>query len=533
MPGYRSRDSYRGKTEEAREKQMQNLKYYDEQEKQEEREEKEREKEEERRTRVAKKRLRKGRRAKSTPPKLEDPAYKTDPIKYMEEQYYIPETLLPIVLSDFQKDILRALFYGEEKPTMALIGQTKKSGKSTLASAICSWRMFGKDPWGKEQAEEIYLAARDITQSQWIVFNKLKESIRMNPRLLLRCEEFTKDTITREQTGSTCRCVPTDISIAGVNPSLVVFDELWSYEYEHMERFFEELTTIPTRKDPLILIISYAGDDKTSLLYRLYEKGLRDDDPTFYFIWDHENRMPWQTEKYLKQQKGRLRKNTYLRLHENRWTKAEEDFITPHLYEGCVDESLVRRPKGRKLIYVGVDVGLRNDFSAVAAVYWDGADLVLTDHAVFEPEGDEALGLEDTIERVILEWNEIYDIVLVNYDWWQCERSAQELRKHGIKCEKYNQDLANLTAMSQNLYGLITGRELQLYPDDEVKEHLLNCIAESTTRGWRINKKKQKKKIDLTVALAMACMGACGDVEDEGGEMEVYAGNGWQAGYGG
>jgi len=326
-----------------------------------------------------------------------------------------------------------------------------------------------------------------------------------------------------------------DISISGVNPSLTIFDEIWRYEYEKMERFFEELTTVPTRKNPLMFIITYAGYDKTSLLYRLYEKGLRGDDPTFYFIWDNENRMPWQTEKYLKQQRGRLRKNTYLRLHENRWTKAEEDFITPELYEGCLDESLVRRPKGRKMIYVGLDVGLRNDFSAVAAVHWDGVDLVLTDHAVFEPEGDEALGLEDTIERTILEWNTIYDIVSVNYDPWQCERSAQELRKRGVECEEYNQTQANLTQMSQNLYGLITGRELQFYPSYEVKEHLLNCIAESTSRGWRINKKKkQRKKIDLTVALCMACIAACGDVEEESsGEPVVWAGDGWQAGYGG
>lgn len=543
---YRSAESYRGNTEEAQENQLANLKnhplHVTEEEKRRwereeivrEKEEKEEKKEQKKRDAYLKRKLKGLKKAKQAPPPFGNKAYETDIIKFLEEQFYIPETRMPIVLSEFQKEkILKPLFYGEDRPTMALVGQTKKSGKSTLAAGIAAWFLLGKNVSGKgQQAEEIILAARDKQATQWIVFNKLWESIRLNPRLLHRITPL-KDTLTRDSNGSVVRCVPMDISIAGMNPSLTIFDELWNFEYERMEAFFEELTTVPTRKNPLMFIISYAGDDKTSLLYRLYEKGLKGGDPTFYFIWDHENRMEWQTEAYLTQQKGRLRKNTFLRLHENRWAKAEEDFITPELYQGCVDERLVRRPKGRKLIYVGLDIGLRNDFSAVVAVHWDGADLLLTDHAVFEPEGDEALGLEDTVEKTILEWNEIYDIIKVNFDPMQCERSAQELRKHGIKCEAYKQTLDNLTMMSQILYSLITKRELALYPNDKVKEHLLNCIAESTGRGWRINKKKQRKKIDLTVALAMACMGACADIEEDEGEFEVFAGDGFKSAYGG
>ena len=62
-----------------------------------------------------------------------------------------------------------------------------------------------------------------------------------------------------------------------MNPSLVIFDELWAYEdTESMNarKFFDELTTVPTRKQPLTLIVTYAGFDEDSLLHEIYKRGL-------------------------------------------------------------------------------------------------------------------------------------------------------------------------------------------------------------------------------------------------------------------
>jgi hypothetical protein len=74
--------------------------------------------------------------------------------------------------------------------------------------------------------------------------------------------------------------------------------------------------------------------------------------------------------------------------------------------------------------------------------------------------------------------------------------------------EEFPQTSGNLTAASQNLYDLIEGGNLVLYPDANMRLAASRAVAVETSRGWRISKEKQSHKIDVIVALAMACHAA-------------------------
>jgi len=448
--------------------------------------------------------MRRARKAEAKAPRFNDPAYKVDVIKFSEGHFFIPETRQPIILQDFQKrEILEPLFYAEQRPTMALIGQTKKSGKSTLAAMISCWFLFQGEGFS-----EIYLAARDLNQASWIVFAKLVKAIEMNPQMLMRCK-IGKDSIELPHKGSILRCLPTDISAAGLNPNLVVFDELWSYEYESMTKFFEEMTTVPTRKHPLILIVTYAGFDEDSLLFELYKKGLEGGDPTFFFYWDHGNKMPWQTEKYLQQQRDRLRANTYLRLHENRWTSSEEAFLDIKDWDVCADPGHKPALPNKSIsIIVGIDVGISHDSCAVVAVTKGENRISLVCHRKWEPTKKDPIDLEETVEAYVQELNKDYTLREVRYDPFQMHRSAMTLEKEGIKMVEFPQTSDRLISMSQNLFDLVSGHNLVLYRDKEMRKHALKATAKETGRGWRIVKKKTSHKIDLIIALAMAALGA-------------------------
>ncbi|MBA7708787.1 hypothetical protein ES703_117691 [subsurface metagenome] len=443
-------------------------------------------------------------KAEAKAPWFNDPAYRSDIIKFGQEHFFIPESKKAIVLEDFQKEkILKPLFYGEDRPTMALIGQTKKSGKSTLAAMVASWFLFQG-----ENYSEIYLAARDKDQASWVVFSKLTKAIRMNPQMLARCK-ITSDSVGLPHKGSVLRCLPTEVSAAGLNPNLVIFDELWSYDLESMTRFFEELTTVPTRKHPLILIVTYAGFDEDSLLYELYKKGLRNDDSTFFFYWDHENKMSWQTEKYLEQQRGRLRANTYLRLHENRWTSSEEAFIDIKDWDICADPGHKPALPNKSIpIIVGVDIGISHDTCAVVAVTKEENRISLVNHRKWQPTKKNPIDLEETVEAYIKKLAEDYAIREVRYDPYQFHRSAMTLEKDGIKMIEFPQTSDRLVSMSQNLFDLISGHNLVLYQDKEMRQHAQKATAKESSRGWRIIKKKASHKIDLIIALAMAALGA-------------------------
>ena len=62
--------------------------------------------------------------------------------------------------------------------------------------------------------------------------------------------------------------------------------------------------------------------------------------------------------------------------------------------------------------------------------------------------------------------------------------------------------------MGQTLFDLLNGKNLVLYPSDEMRQQALSTVAIENPRGWRIAKEKASKKIDGIVALAMACCAA-------------------------
>ena len=467
-------------------------------------------------------RLKHAMKAEAKAPWFNDPAYRSDIIRFGQEHFFIPETRKPIILEDFQKEkILKPIFYGEDRPTMALVGQTKKSGKSTLAAMISSWFLFQGESYS-----EIYLAARDKDQASWVVFSKLTKAIRMNPQMLARCK-ITSDSVELPHKGSILRCLPTEISAAGLNPNLVIFDELWSYDLESMTRFFEELTTVPTRKHPLILIVTYAGydTDEENLLYSLYQKGQKGGDPTFFFYWSGKNLMPWQTKQYLRQQRGRLRPGTYQRLHLNEWTSGDEPFIDMTEWDACTDRKHSPILPDKKVsLVVGVDIGISHDCSAVVAVTRNESKIKLACHRAWQPTKKSELDLEESVEAYIKDLARDYTIREVRFDPYQFARSSQTLAKLGIKMVEFPQTQDRLTSMSQNLYDLIKGGGLVLYRDRQMRDHAQKATAKETARGWRIVKKKASHKIDLIIALAEAVLGATQIKQSRPGR--VYIGTG-------
>jgi phage terminase large subunit-like protein len=195
----------------------------------------------------------------------------------------------------------------------------------------------------------------------------------------------------------------------------------------------------------------------------------------------------------------------------------EEDYLA------CVTARLIRGAQVEGGQYLGVDIGTKHDTSAVVGVTRNGSKIQAVDHRVFVP-GKQALNIEDTVEAAVLEMHERNPIMALYYDPYQFERSAQELKKKGIYCLEYPQSLQRTVLMSETLSTLITNQRLELYPSRELKKHLLNAKAKETDRGFRLVKSKKSKKIDLAVALAMACQAAVDMASDQG--RVVVAGDG-------
>jgi phage terminase large subunit-like protein len=225
-----------------------------------------------------------------------------------------------------------------------------------------------------------------------------------------------------------------------------------------------------------------------------------------FAYWDHEPRMPWQTEEYYQSQKKTLRPGTFLRLHRNQWATAEEIFITPEMWDPCVNQSLSPTTTSREPLFVGIDIGIKHDNAARVAVRWDdsGEKLILVSHRIWKPTPSQPLDLENTVEQDLRDLNDQSEVVEYLADPYQFHRSITTLQAAGLPIQEFPQNTGNTTLMGQTLFDLLTGKNLILYPADDLRQQALSTVAIEHPRGWRIAKEKTSKKIDAIVALAMA-----------------------------
>ena len=424
-------------------------------------------------------------------------------------------------LSRHQRRVLARAFRrdpgGELLFQLVLWGEMKKSGKTFLAAVLVLW-------WALTNADtEIIIAANDFDQSVSRVFRTIVQLIRHNPALAkyvkIRASEllFTHGTVVK--------AIANDYrGEAGARHSLLVVDEPWGIINEASRRLVEELTPPPTEDNAWVLMVTTAGFiGESELLEAVYTRGLAgvrvDDELELYeadglfMFWSHTPRQPWQLgdrgERYYAEQGRSLRPATFARLHRNEWVCAESTFITPELWDACVDpEARPLLPTHTPPLFVGVDASTKHDASAVVCVMWVGDRLAVAHHRIWRPSPEAPLDLEATIEAELRALHRDYRVATIRCDPYQLHRSITTLQAAGLPIAEYPQTTGNTVAMGQQLFDLLTGRNLVLYPSDELRVQALATVGIESARGTRIAKEKASKKIDAIVALAMACVAA-------------------------
>ena len=454
--------------------------------------------------------------------------YAHDPVAFLDRYITRNELGQPFQLLPHQREVLRLAFafdqHGRLPWDTVIYSCPKKSGKTTINAAITCWWAFTQEP-----PNELLIVANDLEQAQARVFKSLVGLLQRNRDLATSVDLQARSAIWRN--GTTGTVISNDwMSGGGCNQGFESRDEAWAVISEGARRLWEELTPVPTRRNSIRFITTYAGwEGESDLLYGLYKLGVGPDEhpdgqgerlhpdlpvyanrPARLFVyWDHDPRMPWQTPQYYAAQRRTLRPGTYLRLHENRWTTAESAFITSGLWDQNVDPAhRPWLPTKEGELYVGVDAATKHDNASVVAVSRQGDRMVLVRHRIWKPSPSEPLNLEETIEAFVRELCEQFTVAAIVADPWQMARSIATLEGAGLPITEFPQTTANTTRMGVVLFDLLNGKNLCLYPSDELRQQALNAVAIETPRGLRIAKEKASKKIDAIVALSMACCAA-------------------------
>ena len=402
--------------------------------------------------------------------------WRADPVKFIIEVLRDPETGRPFVLNDAEIAFLAKAFElnrGRLKHPEMVFAAIKKSGKTGFAAMILLTMVL---LFGGRFAEGI-VVANDLEQAQGRVFTAAKRIVAASP-LLAGAAVITANKIEFSGIGATITAISSDYAgAAGANPVITVFDELWAYTSERSRRLWDELVPPPTRKIACRLTVTYAGfEGESELLEELYKRGmkqpcvgddLRAGDGTLMF-WSHRPIAPWQDGRWLAQMRRSLRPNQYLRMIENRFVTTELSFVDLDNWDACVDPSVSPVLIDRSLrVHVGVDASVKRDSTAIVAVALDTVTkkVRLVAHRVFQPTKKSPLDFEATVEETLHDFRRRFRLRSVVYDPYQLASVMQRLERAGMPVEEYPQTPGNLTAMGQNLYELVNGRNLVAYPD--------------------------------------------------------------------
>lgn len=466
---------------------------------------------------------------------------------FLDSEIRLTEAGQPFHLYPHQREILRLAFTLDDQGilpwTTIVYACPKKSGKTAVNALVTlAWA------YTMEAPNECYILANDQEQARSRAYGAATKLIRKHPELLRAVDGEDRGLAGGGfdlDNGTIVRALASDAAgAAGSNHGFVSFDELWAYTSQGAQRLWDEMTAVPTRKNSVRFITTYAGfENESKLLWELYETGVGTDEyrrgrgqrlhPTLpvygnreaglLVYWDHEPRMEWQTAKYYSREKITMRAAAYLRVHENRWVSSTARFLTGEQWDALVDETLRPRVRAKALrVVVGVDAATKKDSLGLVAVTWDAQaqKVRLVNKAVFRPSPGQPVELEETATATLRRWHTAYDIESVVYDPYQFVAIAQRLEAEGMPMEEYPQTSDRLTAMGQTLWDLIVGRNLVVYADPDLREHALNAVSVETPRGWKLAKDKATKKIDLLIALAMACHRVTRDVE--GGVLPLH-----------
>lgn len=406
--------------------------------------------------------------------------YRADPALFVEEVLIDPEWGTPFVLLEAERQFLRHAFTIGENGRLLysemMYACPKKSGKTTFAAifVITILVLFG------DAYPEAICAANDYDQSVGRVFAVIKRIVECSA-LLRAGAKILADKITLAG-GAVIMAIPSSYaSAAGANHVIVVFDELWAYASERLRRLFDELVPPPTRRIACRLTVTYAGfRGESALLEELYDRGLKQPEVAadlhagdgMLMFWTHEPVAPWQTPAWIADMRRSLRPMQFARMIENRFVDVESNFIDMSLWDQCTDPRLGHMVADRALpIWVGVDASVSHDSTALAAVTWskEHQHVRLVDHHIFTPAPNGQIDFSVQVEQVLRDWHSRFSLREVWYDPYQMAASSQRLVREGLPMKEYAQTVNNLTALGENLFQLIKGRNLLIYPDEAIR----------------------------------------------------------------
>lgn len=479
-----------------------------------------------------------------------------------------PGARIPFRLLAWQKRFIMLLFEVEWNEPLsrytrivlrALLGVAKKNGKTELAAALACYFAMGDD-----EPNPLVLCAAASDDQADLVFGAAAFMCRESPTLSLIAEVGESSIVIPSNDGEIRRIAATGGLQDGVNASVVICDELHEWIKPRHEDTYRVITKSGgSRDEPLILHITTAGSDLESICGQLFDYGERVnagelEDKSILHVWyalpedaDHRDESLWpQANPSL----GETVNVAYLRSHltdpENEWRRYFGNQWVASLrglfHDQDLDPLVIPGLElDRRLpLFVGIDVGIYHDSSAVTAAQWNPRLPAHPDG----PRDDDGELVPGRVAFEVWTWENPYPEKHTLHDSWKLEIDAvlnllrelardfplsaaevdgrpapgpaflfdpqfveypaQLLAGEGLNMVKFRQDDHRMIPASMTFYKMIRDRiPAHAGTSPAFKRQMKNAISEAKPYDrWRISKPKgSRRKIDAAISSAIGC----------------------------
>lgn len=454
-------------------------------------------------------------------------------------------------LRPWQRELIYRLYEywpetGRRRYRRGLWGLPKMNGKTPLAAFVGAYELAG----GRQRFPRVIIGAASLGQAD-LVFGDLKAAVtgtEATPSPLREfVDAFDLEVQLRDRPGLAERIAAVARTNDGSRATAFIADELHEWTGRTARVFMIVEGAIAKRADAFTLSISTAGfDDDDLLVKQQYDYGVKlasgevvDDETLFVWweaseSWDLDDPEQWaaavreanpavddfcRMEAIKSRFDGALRmpRHEFERYHLNRFVKPGEVWEVAAVWDDLADPSIELDPA--RPAFVGVDVGLRHDSSAVliAQRLEDGRVVVRSriwenPFAYDDRRHDEWTLNITEVANHLRELRRAYPKRARKaagpaffYDKTFFEESAAALEGEKLNMLDYPQTDTRMVPASTTLFQLAMDGRLVHDGDAALSRHVKAVVPHERVAGWRISKPKgSRTHIDGAVALAIA-----------------------------
>ena len=436
----------------------------------------------------------------------------------------------PLVLRDWQRELMRYVFAGDEdgyRHRISLIGMPRKNGKSALGSVFGLYSLI----LGARGAE-VYSVAAEKEQAK-IVFNDAKRMVEASPELTAITKLY-RDAIELPKAGSVYRVLSAEAySKEGLNPSATIFDELHAQPNREL---FDVMSLAMGARGRLatLIAITTAGvkTDTTgqdSIAYNLYQYGqkvARQEvaDPSFFMAWweapqesDHREKETWEianpgfgdicSAEDFESAVRRTPEPEFRTKRCNQWVSSAISWLPTGAWDTCAGATTV---EGKDYV-LGLDGSFSGDATIVTyATIEDVPQVGIV--GAWEKDVQihddtwrvDVLEVEETIRQFVKANPNVKEIACDPYRW---TRTMQVLQDEGYPIVEYpSTNARRMVPACSKFYDAVVDGKMIHDGNPLLARHLDNAVVKIDNLGPRIVKENRasQRRIDAAVAAVLA-----------------------------